>query len=66
MTLSIVIFTQFQISKNSPCAYACVCMCACACNWLIFKEQHVFDNKRYTILFSSVLSISEMQGNLRL
>lgn len=29
----------------------------------IFKEQHVLGNQRYAILFSSVLTISEMQVN---
>lgn len=30
------------------------------------KEQHIFDNQTYAILFSSVVSISEMQVNFLL
>lgn len=43
-----------------------LCLYVCMHTTSIFKEQQVLDYQRYTALFSSVLSVSEMQGNLLL
>lgn len=43
-----------------------LCFCVCMHTTSIFKEQQVLDYQRCTALFSSVLSVLEMQGNLLL